>query len=66
MVAFMQSDVAHNAPCERYVIEIDGIAKAEYQVFVNALKAVLQLKQQFPTSRVKLRDANEYASLPAH
>jgi hypothetical protein len=49
-----------NDPCrERFVVEIDGIAKSEYRIFVKALKAGLQLKQQFPHSRVKLRDAEE-------
>jgi hypothetical protein len=48
-----------NDPCrERFVVEIDGIAKSEYRIFVKALKAGL-LKQQFPHSRVKLRDAEE-------
>ena len=29
---------------ERYVVEVDGIAKAEYPIFVKALKASLQLR----------------------
>jgi hypothetical protein len=43
---------------ERYVIEVDGIAKAEYRIFVKALKAGLQLRQEFPSSCVKLRDVD--------
>jgi hypothetical protein len=41
---------------ERYVVEVDGIAKAEYPIFVKALKASLQLKRELPNCRVKLRD----------
>jgi len=58
MVTFMQGDLA-KSHSERYVIEIDGIAKAEYPIFVKAPKAGLQLKQEFPASTVKLRDAGE-------
>jgi len=47
----------HSHEC--YVVEIDGIAKFEYRVFVKALSAGLQLKQDFPNSRVKIRDAND-------
>jgi hypothetical protein len=53
-------------PTERYIIEIDGIAKAEYNIFVKALKAGLQLKQQFPSSAVKLRDASETPLASTH
>jgi len=62
----MQGDFAKSLPSERYVIEIDGIAKAEYRIFVKALRAGLKLKQEFPFSRVKLRDADESAPLPTH
>ena len=57
----MKNDVANDPPSERYVVEIDGIAKSEYCVFVKALTAGLQLKQEFPNSAVKLRDADETA-----
>ena len=55
----MQTKLANDSSPERYVVEIDGIAKSEYSVFVKALKASLQLKQEFPHSSVKLRDADE-------
>jgi hypothetical protein len=42
----MRNDLAH----ERYIVEVDGIAKAE---------ASLQLKQELPNCRVKLRDAGD-------
>jgi hypothetical protein len=52
----MRNDLAFDSFRERYVVEVDGIAKAEYPIFVCALKASLQLKQELPNSRVKLRD----------
>ena len=57
----MKNELVNDPPSERYVVEIDGIAKSEYCVFVKALTAGLQLKQQFPNSAVKLRDADETA-----
>jgi len=38
---------------------VDGIARAEYSIFVKALKASLKLRQELPNSRVKLRDAGD-------
>ena len=58
----MQTKLA-NSPPERYVVVIDGI-RSEYSVFVKALTASLQLKQEFPQSSVKLRQGDEKA--PAH
>ena len=55
----MRNDLATDLSRERYVVEVDGIAKAEYPIFVKALKASLQLKQELPNSRVKLRDARD-------
>jgi hypothetical protein len=60
----MQTKLA-NSPSERYVVEIDGVAKLEYSVFVKALTASLQLRQEFPHNSVKLRDAEEKAPLHA-
>lgn len=48
---------------EQYVVEVDGAAKAEYRIFVKALRAGLQLKQELPDSCIKLRDADQQ---PAH
>ena len=61
----MQTKLA-NSPPERYVVEIDGITKSEYSIFVKALTASLQLRQEFPHNSVKLRDADEKAPLRAH
>jgi hypothetical protein len=54
----MRNDFATDQTRERYVVEVDGQAKAEYRTFVKALTAGLQLKQDFPGSHVKLRDAD--------
>ena len=53
----MQTELANDSSAERYVAEIDGITKSEYSVFIKALTASLQLKQEFPHSSVKLRDS---------
>jgi hypothetical protein len=58
----MRNDLATYLSQERYVVEVDGIAKAEYPIFVNALKASLQLRQELPNCRVKLRDAGDEAA----
>ena len=54
----MKNALANDPSHEFYVVELDGIAKFEYRVFVNALSAVLQLKQEFPNNSVKLREAD--------
>jgi hypothetical protein len=62
----MKQDLTHEPSNECYIVEMDGIAKANYRIFVKALKASLQLKQEFPNSSVKLRDADKVLSLRAH
>ena len=62
----MKTELANNPSSERYVVELDGMPKSEYCVFVKALTAGLQLKQEFPNSCVKLRDAEEEAPKHAH
>jgi hypothetical protein len=62
----MKNELANDPSHERYVVEIDGIAKSKYCVFVKALTAGLQLKQEFPNISVKLRDSYEKAPLRAH
>ena len=57
----MKNELANDPSHERYVVEIDGITKSEYRIFVKALKAGLQLKQELPNSCIKLRDADETA-----
>jgi hypothetical protein len=53
----MRNDLAADNSCKRYVVEVDGIAQAEYPIFVKALEASLRLKQELPKCRVKLREA---------
>ena len=48
-----------DVPQERYILEIDGIPRSEHRIFIEALRAGLLLKQQFPRSTVKLHDALE-------
>ena len=55
----MRNDFATDHTRERYVVEVDGQAKAEYRIFVKALTAGLQLRQEFPNSHVKLRDVDK-------
>jgi hypothetical protein len=55
----MKSAVSDDHSHECYVVEIDGIPKCEYRVFVKALSAGLQLKHDSPNSSVKLRGADE-------
>ena len=62
----MKTKLTNGSSPERYIVEIDGITKSEYSVFVKALTASLQLKQEFPHSSVKLRDADEKAPLHAY
>jgi hypothetical protein len=54
----MKNALANDPSHEFYVVELDGIAKFEYRVFVNTLSAGLQLKQEFPNNSVKLREAD--------
>ena len=55
----MKNELANDPSHARYVIEVDGQAKAEYRIFVKALTAGLQLRQEFPNSAVKLRDIGD-------
>ena len=59
----MKTELANDSVRERYVVKIDGIAAAEYCVFVKALRASLKLKQEYPHRNVKLRDAEARAAV---
>ena len=48
---------------ELYIVEVDGIQRSEHRVFVEALKCGMELKIRYPRSEVKLRDAEQNASL---
>jgi hypothetical protein len=47
------------SPPEHYVVEIDGKIRSEYEIFIEALKAGMELKQQFPHSHIKVLDIDE-------
>jgi hypothetical protein len=59
----MKTELTNVSVRECYVVEIHGIATAEYCVFVKALSASLRLKQEFPNRNVKLRDADAKPAL---
>jgi hypothetical protein len=46
-------------PPESYVVEIDGKIRSVYGIFVEALKAGMELKQKFPHSHIKVHDVIE-------
>jgi hypothetical protein len=58
LVGLMRNDFATDHRRERYVVEVDGRAKAEYLTFIKALTAGLKLRQEFPKSQIKLRDVD--------
>ena len=45
----------HGMPDEYYVIQMDGRVESEHRRFLDALRAGLQLRSQFPHHDVKLR-----------
>jgi hypothetical protein len=55
----MRNDLAADNSCERYVVEVDGIAQAEYSIFMKALKVGLQLRQELPKCRVNVREMGD-------
>ena len=44
---------------ELYIVEVNGVKSSEHRIFIEALKCGLELKRCFPSSEVKLRDADE-------
>jgi len=56
----MKTLVENNVlPPESYVVEIDGKIRSVYGIFVEALKAGMELKQKFPHSHIKVHDVIE-------
>ena len=47
------------SPPEVYVVEIEGETRLVSGVFIEALKAGLELKQKFPHSRIKVHDTDQ-------
>jgi hypothetical protein len=54
----MEADTQHAAFAESYVVEIDGKIGSVYRIYIEALKAGMELKQKFPHSRIKVHDAD--------
>jgi hypothetical protein len=53
---------------ESYVLEIDGKIRSVYGIFIEALKAGMELKQKFPHSHIRVHDADvnsSFASSPS-
>ena len=56
----MRTAIENNVPPpEFYVVEIDGEPRSVYGVFIEALKAGMELKQRFPHSHIKVHGADE-------
>jgi hypothetical protein len=52
----MKSSIpAHSLPHEYFVLQIDGRVKSAHRRFADALRAGLQLKDQFPHHDIKVR-----------
>ena len=41
------------------VVEIDGKIRSVFGIFIEALKAGMELKQRFPHSHIKVHDVHE-------
>jgi hypothetical protein len=56
----MKTDIKNNdLSHEWYVVEIDGKIGSRYAVYIEALKAGMELKRKFPLSLIKIHDAAE-------
>jgi hypothetical protein len=53
----MKSDLVNGVARDQYLVQIDGITASEHLGFVEALKVGLKLRQQYPRSDVKVREA---------
>ena len=56
----MRTAIQNNAlPPESYVVEIDGNVTSVFGIFLEALKAGMELKQKFPHSHIKVHNVTE-------
>jgi hypothetical protein len=53
----MNGGIAYHLPDEYFVLQVDGRAKSGHRRFIDALRAALQLKQEFPQHDIKVRAA---------
>ena len=52
----MKGVIANNVSApESYVVEIDGDVRSKYGIFIEALKAGMELKQKFRLSLIKVQ-----------
>ena len=64
MGCLMKNDVTSHHPLhESYVLQIDGRVKSSHRRFVDALRAGLLLKDQFPNRNIKVRAVAEGAHI---
>ena len=56
----MELDTQTAAVSESYVVEIDGKIGSVYRIYIEALKAGMELKQRFPECQIKVHDADEH------
>jgi hypothetical protein len=58
LTGILMKDViaTQSQPEECFVLQMDGKAKSQHRRFVDALRAGLQLRGQFPVHDVKVRD----------
>ena len=56
----MKNIIENNVlPPEHYEVEIDGKIRSEYEIFIEALKAGMELKKKFPHSHIKVLDVDK-------
>jgi hypothetical protein len=56
----MKGVIANNVSApESYVVEIDGDVRSKYGIFIEALKAGMELKQKFPQSHIRVHYVDE-------
>jgi hypothetical protein len=51
----MKSAIEAHLPEECFVLQMDGKAKSHHRRFVDALRAGLRLRDQFPQHEIKVR-----------
>jgi len=62
----MNSGIAtYNLPDEYFVLQIDGRTKSGHRRFIDALRAALRLKQEFPDHDIKVH-ATQAAAICTH
>jgi len=54
----MEADTQNAVLPESYVVEIDGKIRSAYRIYIEAIKAGMELKQKFPNSLIKVHEAD--------